>query len=193
MSPVERSTKLLNRLAERDEFKRATGNSISPVHMKDKYIILRAIGFYLLIKEQLVKRNGEKVRYRSDIEELLGETMEQLNRMSGTGLQELEELFCRVMDDTYFILGEDAFRIPTDSGRRRPVSMTLFESLFYFMALFTERHNCIDPKEIETAVEEMLEDSVFLNALTYNVDSKIHVDERFQVVVDKYKELADGK
>lgn len=188
-----RSTKLLNRLAEREEFKRATGNSISPVHMKDKYIILRAIGFYLWKKEQLVKRNGEKVRYRSDIEELLGETMEQLNRMSETGLQELEELFCRVMDDTYFILGEDAFRIPTDSGRRRPVSMTLFESLFYFMALFTERHNCIDPKEIETAVEEMLEDSVFLNALTYNVDSKIHVDERFQVVIDKYKELADGK
>ncbi len=188
-----RSTKLLNRLAQRKEFKRATGNSIRSVHMKDKYIILRAIGFYFWKKEQLVKRSGEKVRYRSDIEELLGETMEQLNRMNESALQELEELFCRVMDDTYFILGEDAFRIPTDSGRRRPVSMTLFESLFYFMALFTEGQDGTDPKEIETAVGEMLEDSVFLNALTYNVDSKIHVDERFQVVIDKYKELTDGK
>ena len=188
-----RSTKLLNRLAQRKEFKRATGNSIRSVHMKDKYIILRAIGFYFWKKEQLVKRSGEKVRYRSDIEELLGETMEQLNRMNESALQELEELFCRVMDDTYFILGEDAFRIPTDSGRRRPVSMTLFESLFYFMALFTEGQDGTDPKEIETAVGEMLEDSVFLNALTYNVDSKIHVDERFQVVIDKYEELTDGK
>ncbi len=188
-----RSTKLLNRLAEREEFKRATGNSISSIHMKDKYIILRAIGFYLWKKGQLIKRNGEKVRYRSDIEELLGETMEQLNRMSEAGLRELEEMFCGVMDDSYFILGEDAFRIPTDSGRRRPVSMTLFESLFYFLALFAEENQGINPDEIETAVDEMLEDSVFLNALTYNVDSKIHVDERFQVVVDKYKELADGK
>lgn len=188
-----RSTKLLNRLCQRKEFKRATGNSIRSVHMKDKYIILRAIGFYFWKKEQLVKRSGEKVRYRSDIEELLGETMEQLNRMSETALQELEELFCRVMDDTYFILGEDAFRIPTDSGRRRPVSMTLFESLFYFMAMFAEGQDCIEPEEIEAAVGEMLEDSVFLNALTYNVDSKVHVDERFQVVTDKYKELTDGK
>ena len=188
-----RSTKLLNRLAQRKEFKRATGNSIRSVHMKDKYIILRAIGFYFWKKEQPVKRSGEKVRYRSDIEELLGETMEQLNRMSETALQELEELFCGVMDDTYFILGEDAFRIPTDSGRRRPVSMTLFESLFYFMAMFAEGQDCIEPEKIEAAVGEMLEDSVFLNALTYNVDSKIHVDERFQVVTDKYKELTDGK
>lgn len=42
------ATKLLNRLAECEEFKRATGNSVSPKHMKDKYIILRAISFYLL-------------------------------------------------------------------------------------------------------------------------------------------------
>lgn len=188
-----RSTRLLNRLSEREEFKRATGNSIRSVHMKDKYIILRAIAFYLWKKERLVKRSGEKVRYRSDIEELLGETMEQLNRTGEAALQELENLFCTVMDDSYFILGEDAFRIPTDSGRRRPVSMTLFESLFYFMALFFEGHDRIEPQEIAAAVGEMLEDSVFLDALTYNVDSKKHVDERFQVVIDKYKELTDGK
>lgn len=184
-----RSTRLLNRLAEREEFRAATGDSISPVHMKDKYIILRAIGFYFWRNRQLIKRNGEKVRYRSDIEEFLGETMEQLNRMSVEGLRELEELFCEVMDMAYHILGEDAFRIPTDSGRRRPVSMTLFESLFYFFALLVEGEEEIEPEEIQTAVDEMLEDSVFLTALTYNVDSKIHVDERFQMVTDKYEEL----
>lgn len=37
-----KSTRLLNTLSETGEFKRATGNSVSPVHMKDKYIILRA-------------------------------------------------------------------------------------------------------------------------------------------------------
>lgn len=184
-----RSTRLLNRLAEREEFRAATGDSISPVHMKDKYIILRAIGFYFWRNRQLLKKNGEKVRYRSDIEEFLGETMEQLNRMSVEGLRELEELFCEVMDMAYHILGEDAFRIPTDSGRRRPVSMTLFESLFYFFALLVEGEEEIEPEEIQTAVDEMLEDSVFLTALTYNVDSKIHVDERFQMVTDKYEEL----
>ena len=91
------STKLLNRLAEKEEFKAATGYSISPIHMKDKYIILRAIGFYLWKNEKLLKRNGEKVRYRSDIEELLGVAMEQLNRMNNAELKKIEELFCEVM------------------------------------------------------------------------------------------------
>lgn len=185
------STKLLKELAEKEEFKEATGHSISPAHMKDRYIILRAIGFYFLRKGQLVKKNGEKVKYKSDIEELLGITMEQLNRMSSEGIERLEQLFCEVMECVYSTLGPDAFRIPTDSGRRRPVSMTLFESLFYFFALLAEGESNAEREKICTAVDEMLEDSVFLEALTYNVDSKIRVDDRFQVVTDKYEELTE--
>ena len=67
------ATKLLN------EFKDATGHSVSPLHMKDKYIILRAISFYLWEKKLLKKKNGETVVYRSDIEEFLGYSMEYLN------------------------------------------------------------------------------------------------------------------
>lgn len=187
------STKLLNILANKKEFKKATGNSISSVHMKDKYIILRALGFYLWLEGRLIKRNGEKVKYRSDIEEFLGYTMELLNRMNEQSLLELQQLFCKVMGDIWRILGEDAFRIPSDSGRRRPVSMTLFESLFYFFALQEEGEQTIEPTDIQNAVNQMLEDSVFLDSLTYNVDSKVHVDERFRIVIEKYKELTDVK
>ena len=95
------------------------------------------------------------------------------------------------MNRVYSTLGSDAFRIPTDRGRRRPVSMTLFESLFYFFALLTEGESSVEREKIWQAVDEMLEDSVFLEALTYNVDSKIHVDERFQIVTDKYEELTE--
>ena len=42
------------------------------------------------------------------------------------------------------------------------------------------------------AVDEMLEDSVFLNALTYNVDSAVHVQERFETVERKYKEIVNA-
>ena len=47
--------------------------------------------------------------------------------------------------------------------------------------------------QIREAVAEMLEDSVFLEALTYNVDSVVHVEERFRIVTQKYRELVDDK
>ena len=183
------ATRLLNELAESEEFKAATGHSVSPLHMKDKYIILRALSFYLWKKQLLKKKNGEIVVYRSDIEEFLGYAMEYLNWVDEQSRVELKKLFFRVMERCYARLGEDAFRIPTDSGRRRPVSMTLFESLFYFVALLEEEQIELPAGAERHAVDEMLEDSVFLDALTYNVDSAVHVQNRFDTVEQKYREI----
>ena len=183
------ATRLLNELAESEEFKAATGHSVSPLHMKDKYIILRALSFYLWKKQLLKKKNGEIVVYRSDIEEFLGYAMEYLNWVDEQSRVELKKLFFRVMERCYDRLGEDAFRIPTDSGRRRPVSMTLFESLFYFVALLEEEQIELPVGTERHAVDEMLEDSVFLDALTYNVDSAVHVQNRFDTVEQKYREI----
>ncbi len=183
------ATRLLNELAESEEFRAATGHSVSPLHMKDKYIILRALSFYLWKKQLLKKKNGEIVLYRSDIEEFLGYAMEYLNWVDEQSRVELKKLFFRVMERCYARLGEDAFRIPTDSGRRRPVSMTLFESLFYFVALLEEEQIELPVGAERHAVDEMLEDSVFLDALTYNVDSAVHVQNRFDTVEQKYREI----
>lgn len=187
------STKFLALLAESDEFKDATGHSISPVHMKDKYIILRAVSFGLWMEGKLRNNDGEIVKYRSDIEEFLGLAMEQLNRTSEKELEEMSVFFRKEMDDIFAILGENAFRIPTESQKRRPVSMTLFESLFYFFKLVIEDERKPTFDSIREAVAEMLEDSVFLEALTYNVDSVVHVEERFRIVTQKYRELVDDK
>lgn len=188
-----KSTKFLASLAECKEFKDATGHSISPVHMKDKYIILRAISFWLWKEEKLKKSDGEIIKYRSDIEEFLGFAMEQLNRTGEKELEEMVTMFRDEMEIIFIILGENAFRIPTDSLKRRPVSMTLFESLFYFFRLILDDVEKPELDDIRKAVAEMLEDSVFLQALTYNVDSAVHVEERFQIVTQKYRELVDVK
>ena len=65
------ATKLLNTLVSFDSFKKATENSIKPDRMKDKYLVLRMIGFYLWRKKWLlsVKEKGHPpVEYRSDLE-----------------------------------------------------------------------------------------------------------------------------
>ena len=87
------------------------------------------------------------------------------------------------------VLGKDGFRIPSDRGRRRPVSMTLFECLFYFIALLLESEYKFEPARWSGAVTEMLEDSVFLAALTYNVDSASNVEKRLGVIDMQYNRL----
>ena len=186
------ATKLLNELAASDAFKDATGHSVSPLHMKDKYIILRALSFYLWKKDILKKKNGEKVVYRSDIEEFLGYSMEYLNWVDDDSREDLKSLFFKAMKRCYDTLGENAFRIPTDSGRRRPVSMTLFESLFYFVTLIEEKQRELPEGAERKALDDMLEDAVFLDALTYNVDSAVHVQNRFDTVEQKCKEIMNA-
>lgn len=186
------ATRLLSRLADTESFKKATGYSIQPTHMKDKYIILRSLAFYLYNEGKLCKTDGEPVKYRSDMEEFLGYTMENLNRMNEGELQKIEQLFDEVMVTSYRCLGENAFRIPAEGRVRRPVSMTLFESLFYFVFLLDREQRESSDEEIRQGVWDMLEDSVFLNALTYNVDSAVHVEQRFEVVKKIYKRMRDA-
>lgn len=64
------ATTLIDDICESDEFKDATGGGVSPTRMRDRYIVLRAIAFYLLMTEQLQTADlGKPIEYRSDIDD----------------------------------------------------------------------------------------------------------------------------
>lgn len=180
------ATKLLNRLSRMHSFKQATGNAISPKHMKDKYIILRALCFYLLFHGELIDKHGKAVVYRSDMEELLGAGMQLFNVMSSEKLTELEDLFDTTMQRADKCLGPDGFRIPSESKTKRPISMTLFETLFFYYTLFG---NDCDYNKMRKGISELLRDEQYLKSLQHSVDSSVNVNCRFKKVVEKYKEI----
>lgn len=182
------ATKLLNKLSRLESFQKATGSSISPKHMKDKYIILRALSFYLLFHGKMVDRNNKKIEYRSDMEELLGAGMHLFNSMEKEQLIQIEKLFNETMIKSYNCLGEDGFRIPSNGKVRRPISMTLFETLFYYFTLFET-----DLKLAKRGVEELLKDEAYLKSLQHSVDSSVNVKIRFEKVIEKYKEIMDDR
>lgn len=128
-----KATNLLKVLANSDEFKIATVNSIKPSRMKDRYLILRTIAFYLWSKDLLEDANGEKVTYKSDIDEFLGKTMEYLNRCSEKEINGISSSFLNSMKNNYKIMEENSFRRPQVNGRRQPINMILFETLTIFM------------------------------------------------------------
>lgn len=186
-----KSTEFLQRLAALDSFQWATGGAVSPRRMKDRYIILRAVCFYLYRTGELFEKDGKPFLYRSDMEELLGTGMRYLNAASDEEIKRLEQVFDSVMRRAYFCFGEDVFRIPTEGKIKRPVSMTLFESLFWYFTLVEEKE--LYTEASITGVEELLTDEEYLDSLQYSVDRTSSVETRFRKVEDKIKEISDAQ
>lgn len=181
------ATKLLDELSKMKSFKDATGGAISPKYMKDKYVILRALCFYLLWRGNILDKNKKRMEYRSDMEELLGAGMNLFNKMDLNSIFLLKQLFDRTMTRAYQCLGKDGFRIPSNGKIRRPISMTLFETLFYYFTCFDK--TSVSNLEMKKGVVELLQDEEYLRSLQHSVDSSVNVKKRFGKVKEKYKEI----
>ena len=123
-----KATKLLNNLSKLDSFLLATNNGISAKRMKDKYIILRFLGFYLLSNKL------GNLEYKGDMDEFLAKVMQQINSYTDEQILELENIFILAMTNCYKVLGKNAFRFYSPE-RLRPINMVLFESLTYAFAI----------------------------------------------------------
>ena len=110
------ATKLINRLAEKEAFVEATEHSIPANHMKDRYLVLRFVAFYLWQQHVTIDPDTDgPLDYRSNVEDFLGKTMRFLNRLEPeNGLfKELDTRFTRAM--------ELAIRLLPSGGLRHPV------------------------------------------------------------------------
>jgi uncharacterized protein with ParB-like and HNH nuclease domain len=179
-----KSTKLLKELSNYEEFLKATGNAINKKRMKDRYLILRFLAFYLWKNRKLIY-NGKIVEYKSDIDDFLGKTMEIINNMNDEAIDMLRKVFVRAMKNSFEILGKDGFRIPGE-GRKRPINMALFESLSYLMSHEkVEHHRGL----VKRKIEALFNDEEFIQSLTEKVDSSTSVNVRFSKMDEILEDL----
>lgn len=182
------STKLLDIIAKSQEFKDATGKSLQSKRMKDKYLILRAIAFYLWSDKKLISKNKEIVEYKGDIDELLGKTMEYLNFISEENLKEISNKFNRAMINASRIFGEDAFRLKKVSdGRKSPINMNVFEGLVYVMITLNYRDGL--DELIKERYDSLINDNKFLDNIANHRDSVNKFEGRKDIIIDKFKEV----
>jgi len=170
-----KSTKLLKKLSKMDEFLNATGRAINGNRMKDRYLILRFIAFYMW-KHNMLFYSKKKVEYKSDIDDFLSKTMEAINNLNDKEIKNIENIFRKSMSNAFDILGEDGFRIPS-TDRKRPINMALFETFGYLMS-----HDdvLLDKKFTKEVLFDMFEDEKFVESLTERVDSSRSVNTRFE-------------
>jgi hypothetical protein len=172
------ATKLLEELKDSEAFKKATDYSIRTNVMKDRYMILRFIGFYLWKQGLLVDKNNILVEYKSDIDAFLGKTMEFLNFTSESNIKNIKIAFELAMKNTHNIFGQNGFRVSTYFGElhKRAVSMALFDSLSYLMS---NENIEVNNKQVKMVVTELFNDKEFDSSITSPVDSSTKVTKRF--------------
>lgn len=151
------STDLIYNISQSPEFKKSTGYSVKPERMRDCYLILRFISFYLLNHELY-----SNYKY-SNVDSLLEYTMKYLNDSKNKEkLSILENICLNGMTNSYYLLGEDAFRFKGKYNRKRPVNMGLFE-----MIVFSLSYTNIDELESKVVSYRKL-----FNELKRKIDAK---------------------
>lgn len=183
------ATVLLNELSKSTEFNDATENYfLKDKRMKNRYLLIRFIAFYLYYNNELYKNNNQMeglYQYNSDIDDLLGLSMEFLNSTSKEKVEQIKEITLDALNKISFYLGENAFRlidINTDGSLKRyPININIFESLMYAMTLLpSKRYDLIIP--IKKKVEELKNDTSFRNSLNNHRDSDIKTEYRYEMI-----------
>lgn len=167
------ATCLLNELAENENFKLATEKSITPRHMKDKYLILRFLAFYLWNEELSIDiETGEKLSYKSNMEDFLGKTMSFLNqhKLDDEVLTDLRMMFNTCMKYAKdYVVPLGGFRLPADPGKsKRPINMAFFESFCYLLSCM----NNVAENSVSDAYHCMMNNANYVKSLTYSIDSR---------------------
>lgn len=186
-----RATALLKELAATNAFRNASGKGISQKRMKDQYVILRSIAFYLLKKkkEEVIKENGEYIEYKSDLDDFLARTMIFLNeKASEKLLDECRLDFITAMDNCFKVLGNDAFRFHSASEKRRPINMPLFEIMMY---IFSDNRMMNHVEHTRAKLEEFKEKYNHHQMFSRNVDSTKNLEKRYEVADQLIKDISN--
>ena len=168
----------LKKLAQSEEFLRATENSIRSNRMADRECVLRFLAFHM----------DPWTNYTSatDLNTYLTNAMEKLSRLKPDDLNQFAADFKKAMDAGFHIFGPELFRRRSNGNSRGPVNKALLESWGVALA------NC-SPEQIEVLVSRqdaikeksvrlMTEDSDFVNAISYSTGNQKRVKKRFTAV-----------
>jgi len=181
------ATELLKKLANSEEFKKATDNGIRDERMADRECILRFLAFTIT---PYMKYEDSKPK---SFDSFLNDSMAKINKMKKSDIENLERRFLRAMRTALEIFGEYAFRKRYEiNGRKNPINKALFES-------WSVNLNLLGDDEIECLIKrrdilnkkfiELMTKKDFNNAISQGTGSSSSVKIRFSEIEKLIKEV----
>ncbi|HLG64371.1 MAG TPA: DUF262 domain-containing protein [Ktedonosporobacter sp.] len=178
-----KASKLLLRLANTPEFKKAIDNGISDDRMADRECVLRFLAFTMTPYTQ----------YEKDLDSFLNKSMAAINKLSDGEIEQLRKRFLRAMIAAYDIFGRDAFRKrfkPT--APRSPINKALFESWSINLSkLSDEQIRLLQARKtaLQNAFIKLMHDSAFHSAISQGTGDIGKVKLRFSAIEQLIQEV----
>ena len=170
---VGEATRWLQRQAKSEWFLRTTTRSLNPKTMRDRELINRFCGFYLLGVGQ----------YKGDMDAFLARTLEHMNKMGKDQVEDLSDKFELSMDNNWNVFKGQAFRKHTDPRHWRSViNASLFDVFSVVMTKIDEQTAKNRTEDIRQIFYELMEDEKFMQSITISTNSLIRVKARFEII-----------
>nr|WP_288730285.1 DUF262 domain-containing protein [uncultured Anaerobutyricum sp.] len=168
-----KSTLLIEKLAQCNEFLEATEHAIRSNRMQDREYITRFIAFTEL---------DFKKEYKGNIDEYLIKAMRLVNNYSEDKLQRIEKSFKRTMNYCTEVFGNYAFRKYNKKKRRGPINKAIFEMwIVCFSELSDSQLNKLvyNREQFLERFEEIQQENIFITAVKagdqYSVNRRIEM------------------
>ena len=180
------ATRFLKRIVESKEFKKATGNAFAnEKRMKDKYLITRFVSFLLYKSRSLRDDDGKDYKYHGDIDDILGRGLEELNRLGSEDKRRfriLETAVIRSLINSFYYLGEDAFRLKQE-GRRSPINMNVFETV---MLMLVDVPPCVPgiKADVQMEYQRLMNSKEFKDNIGSHRDSAVKLEWRLSKAIN---------
>lgn len=155
--------------------------------MAERELCLRFLAFWLTPPGRYITQ---------DFDGFLRAAMHDINRLTATGLEELETRFYLAMVNSERVFGDQAFRKQFDTSvRRYPINKALFEVQAVTLAQCTQDETkvlsaCRDTVAVK--FQKLMEDPAFYDAISSGTGDANKVNYRFQSMKDLFREVLES-
>jgi hypothetical protein len=180
----------LNYMTNLDSFKWATNNSIRPVRMEDKEVVLRFICFYHHWNDPIIQ--DRKIdNYNGDMETALDDLTEQLSKSSLGDFERYYYLFDSAMKNAGYLFGEKyAFRkvLPKhlkENAGKQLINKALFVSLSVILSKYDSEkiRQKMELGSLTRPLAELIErDNQLYQYLSYGTNGKANLQYVFAAI-----------
>ena len=173
----------LREASESSSFINATGGSLSKKTMRDREAINRFCAFKLL---------GFR-KYKGDMDDFLAKCLEMMNETSSEKLETLKGDFHKAMESNYLLFDRHAFRKSLASRNqlapRYVINIALFDVCSVILSDLEMAFVEDNKEEIRDVIINLLNEGVFIHAITYSTNSLKQVSTRFKMMEYAIKEF----